>query len=135
VELGKSYTSIKIIITLSATLRLGTNNKAELSTLWALLFQADYLQIHKLQVFGDSQVVIDWINGLTCFQVRRLRPLMSQIRDFIANMDWFNCKHILLELNEEVDFYPRRLWRWSMGILFFRSFMMIILSTEFNIIL
>lgn len=68
-----------------------------------MLVQVDSLHVRKLQVFGNSRVVIDWINGSAGCQVRRLRPLMRQVREFIENMDWFNCKHILHDLNEEAD--------------------------------
>lgn len=38
---------------------MGSNNKAKLAALWALLFHTDTLQLCKLQVFGDSQIVMD----------------------------------------------------------------------------
>jgi hypothetical protein len=40
----------------------GTNTKAELLGVWATLLLANHLSIHKLQILGDSKVVIDWIN-------------------------------------------------------------------------
>jgi ribonuclease HI len=82
---------------------LGTNNKAELAALWAMLLRADMLHLRKLQVFGDSQVVVDWINSVSACQIRRPRPLMRQVRDFIDNLEWFSCKHIFRELNEKAD--------------------------------
>jgi ribonuclease HI len=78
----------------------GSNNKAEHVALWSLLLHTNMLQLRKLQVFGDSQVVVDWINGVTSFQVRQLHLIMRQVRDFIENMEWFSCRHILRELNE-----------------------------------
>lgn len=66
---------------------MGSNNKAELTALCALLFHAEMIKLKKLQVFGDSQLVIDWINGKASFQVRRLQPLMNQIKEHIAYLD------------------------------------------------
>jgi ribonuclease HI len=40
----------------------GTNTKEELMGLWATLFIANYLSITKLQILGDSKVIINWIN-------------------------------------------------------------------------
>ena len=39
-----------------------SNNKAELSALWATLRVAQNSQIQEIQIFGDSKVVIDWAN-------------------------------------------------------------------------
>jgi hypothetical protein len=39
-----------------------TNTKAELMGLWATLTMATHWSIKKLQVLGDSKVIIDWIN-------------------------------------------------------------------------
>ena len=39
-----------------------SNNKAELSALWATLRVAQNSQIQEIQIFGDSKVVIDWEN-------------------------------------------------------------------------
>ena len=40
----------------------GTNTMAELLGVWATLMLAKHLSFHKLQVLGDSKVVIDWLN-------------------------------------------------------------------------
>jgi hypothetical protein len=40
----------------------GTNSKAELLGIWASLTLANYLDIHRLQAFGDSKVIIEWLN-------------------------------------------------------------------------
>jgi hypothetical protein len=40
----------------------GTNSKVEFSALWTLLFMANNLNVRRLQVSGDSKVVINWAN-------------------------------------------------------------------------
>jgi len=40
----------------------GTNSKTELLRIWATLTLANYLDIHRLQAFGDSKVIIEWLN-------------------------------------------------------------------------
>jgi hypothetical protein len=69
--------------------------------LMALLFQ-DCLHIRKLQVFSDSRVSLI-INGKVACTVCRLFPLLRQIKEFIAGLEWFKCTHIYRELNEDVD--------------------------------
>ena len=39
-----------------------SNNKSELSALWATLRVAQNSQLQEIQIFGDSKVVIDWVN-------------------------------------------------------------------------
>ena len=43
----------------------GTNTKAELLSLWALLHTSHMMGIPLAQVFGDSQVIINWAKGST----------------------------------------------------------------------
>ena len=40
-----------------------TNNRVELATLWETLKLAHNNQIQDIQIFGDSKVVVDWVNG------------------------------------------------------------------------
>ena len=46
-----------------ACLGLGTNNYAELCALKLLLFLARRNHLAKIQIFGDSQLVINWAFG------------------------------------------------------------------------
>jgi ribonuclease HI len=41
---------------------IGTNTKAELMGVWATLILAKQWNIQKIQILGDSKVVIDWLN-------------------------------------------------------------------------
>ena len=43
----------------------GTNTKAELLNLWALLLSSQMMGIPLAHVFGDSSVIINWANGST----------------------------------------------------------------------
>jgi ribonuclease HI len=40
----------------------GTNSKAELMGAWATLFLANLLSLPKIQILGDSKVIIEWLN-------------------------------------------------------------------------
>jgi len=79
-------------------------------------------------------VVIDWINGSTCFQVKILCPLMCQIRDF-TNMDYFNCKYILHKLNGEAELLSKEALEMDDGDFFMKEFHDDHFINEFNIIL
>ena len=43
----------------------GTNTKAELLGLWALLLSSHMMGIPLSHIFGDSQVIINWAKGST----------------------------------------------------------------------
>ena len=43
----------------------GTNTKAELLSLWALLHISHMMGIPIAQIYGDSQIIINWAKGLT----------------------------------------------------------------------
>jgi hypothetical protein len=50
----------------------GTNTRAELLGIWATLHLASRLNIKALQIFGDSRIVIDWLNNKRKLQVTSL---------------------------------------------------------------
>ena len=60
---GILYLSYQHFFTFSAGLGLGTNNFAELLALKLLITLALKQGVQSLQVFGDSQLVINWISG------------------------------------------------------------------------
>ena len=50
---------------------------------WATLMLADYLSLHRLQVMGDSRVVIDWLLNKGRLQVCEFEGWKSRIKDLI----------------------------------------------------
>jgi ribonuclease HI len=80
-----------------------TNTKAELMGTWATLFIANYLSIYKLQILGDSKVIINWLNNKGNLCVISLEGWKQRIsllrRKFMAT----NFYHIYREYNKEVD--------------------------------
>ena len=60
---GILYLSDEHFFTFSAGLGLGTNNYAELLALKLLITLALKQGVQTLQIFGDSQLVINWVSG------------------------------------------------------------------------
>ena len=60
---GLLYISDEHYFTFSAGLGMGTNNFAELLALKLLFTLALKYEIHTLHIFGDSQLVINWVIG------------------------------------------------------------------------
>jgi ribonuclease HI len=59
----------------------GTNTRAELLGAWATLHLASRLNIDELQIYGDSKIVIDWMNNKGKLQVISLLGWQDRIRE------------------------------------------------------
>ena len=81
----------------------GSNNFAEIIDLKLLLTLALENHISNLQIFGDSQLVINWVTS----KFRMYNSLLSQVlREVIRISDMFErveYKHIYQERNSKVD--------------------------------
>ena len=60
---GILYISDKLSFSFKAELGVGTNNTAELCALKLLLTLARMKDYAKIQIYGDSQLIINWANG------------------------------------------------------------------------
>jgi hypothetical protein len=61
-------------------LSVGTNNIVEFIALWTLLETTIKKDIKKIQVMGDSKLVIDWARQKNSTQDFRLAPIMRDIK-------------------------------------------------------
>jgi len=87
---------------------VGTNTKVELMGAWASLLIASLLNIHRLQVMGDSIVTIDWINKKGNLQAINIEGWKIRIRELLATFQGVNFHHIYRESNEEADILSKR---------------------------
>ena len=78
-----------------------TNNKAELAALHKVLDLAINSNISQLQVFGDSKMVVDWVNKKIQINAPHLQQLLRAIRRILDLFLGFNITHIYKELNME----------------------------------
>ena len=80
-----------------------TNNKVELAALHLVLNLAINNNISQLQVFGDSKMVVDWVNRKIQINAPHLQQLLNAIRRLLEFFTGFRISHICRELNMEVD--------------------------------
>ena len=80
-----------------------TNNKAELEVLHTVLNLDMNNIISQLQVFGDSKMVVDWVNKKIQFNAPHLQHLLREIKRILELFTGFNITHIYRELNMEED--------------------------------
>ncbi|KAF1317689.1 reverse transcriptase, partial [Globisporangium splendens] len=83
-----------------------TNNWCEYSALKdGLAYSAHYLQHYevKLEVFGDSQMIIASQNGFASIRQTELQPLAVRVNQIIANFAWTSWNHTKREQNKMAD--------------------------------
>ncbi|KAF1324729.1 Rxlr effector protein, partial [Globisporangium splendens] len=83
-----------------------TNNWCEYNALKDDLgYSAHYLQHYevKLEVFGDSQMIIAAQNGFASIRQTELQPLAVRVNQIIANFAWTSWNHTKREQNKMAD--------------------------------
>ncbi|KAF1336626.1 reverse transcriptase, partial [Globisporangium splendens] len=83
-----------------------TNNRCEYSALKdGLAYSAHYLQHYevKLEVFGDSQMIIAAQNGFASIRQTKLQPPAVRVNQIIANFAWISWNHTKREQNKMAD--------------------------------
>jgi ribonuclease HI len=81
----------------------GTNTRAELLGVWATLILATRLDMKDLQVYGDSKIVIDWLNCRGNLQVISLVGWKDRIKELATSFRTIRFAHIYREQNREAD--------------------------------
>jgi ribonuclease HI len=81
----------------------GTNTRAELLGVWALLTLASRLSISDLLVQGDSKIVIEWLQGKGRLQVVSLECWKDRILEIIKHFRKISFTHVFREGNQEAD--------------------------------
>jgi ribonuclease HI len=81
----------------------GTNTKAELMGAWATLYLANLLSLHKIQILGDSKVIIDWLNYKSDLRVSSLEGWKQRIQMLRRKFEDIQFYHIYRDYNKEAD--------------------------------
>ena len=81
----------------------GANNFVELLALKLLLCFGLEKNCTKLQIFGVSMVVINWVNRIQNFRTITLSPIFEEVCRLMANFDTIICRHVYMERNSEAD--------------------------------
>ena len=81
----------------------GTNTKAELLSLWAILYSSQMMGIPLAHVYGDSQVIINWALGSTVLSPPDLFHWCWETKKLIASFQELSVSHIYREHNWKAD--------------------------------
>jgi ribonuclease HI len=80
---------------------LDTNNRAELYALWILLKVVLEQKVKRIQILGDSKLVLDWANGKSNITNMLLRPIMDRIQVLKGDFDEIYFIHVYREFNHK----------------------------------
>jgi ribonuclease HI len=70
---------------------------------WATLTIAKHLDIHYIQILGDSKVIIEWLKQKGNLQAINIEGWKLRIWDLVASFQGICFQHIFRESNEEAD--------------------------------
>lgn len=85
----------------------GIKTEEEFMALWTLFYVTNFKNICKLQIMGDSKLVIDWLDRKVFIEALCLEHILWNIRSEINKMKWFSAKHILRELSSKADWISK----------------------------
>jgi hypothetical protein len=66
------------------------------------------LNIHYIQVLGDSKVIIEWLNRQGKLQVNNIEGWKQRLMDLIITFKGTSFHHIFRESNGEADFLSKQ---------------------------
>jgi len=93
----------ELVAELSGPLGIRTNNQAEYSALIAALEFAHAGQIDRLQVFSDSELLVNQINGAYNVKNPELKLLHHRASLLIGKLRFFSIQQIPRDQNREAD--------------------------------
>ena len=86
-----------------AGLGMRTNNFAEVCALKLLLTLARENSLDKIQIFGDSQLVINWASGKHRLLNLELAMILKDVNRFTDCFEFVSFNHIYWERNSSAD--------------------------------
>ena len=81
----------------------GSNNFPELASLKLLICFSLEKNCTHLRIFGDSMIVINWINKVQSYHNILLNAFLVEVLRHLEDFDSFSCQHVYKVHNGEVD--------------------------------
>jgi ribonuclease HI len=92
-----------ILATVSETIGEATNNVAEYRALIAGIEQARLLGADRLELFGDSELVVKQVRGEYKVKNPGIRPLHAEVVEALRGFDVWSIDHVRREQNADAD--------------------------------
>ena len=92
-----------------------SNTRAELLALWAILRVSKLMGLPMHTIFGDSLVIISWLNRITSLNVPSLIHWCDDICSMLLHVPHVIFKHIYREHNSMADGLSKQALKLNMG--------------------
>jgi len=89
--------------TLKIDLGKGTNNLAKLMAIIFLITFSIEKGVTSIQIFGDSQLIINWLNKIQKCHNTRLCPFVEEVLNLLDSFEFFSLHHVYRERNKRDD--------------------------------
>jgi len=99
----------------------GTNNRAELLSLWSLLWLAKRLGCTELKVYGDSKAIIDWINQAASIRNTALNHWYLRTVQMKETFTRFSLQHHHREYNMMADTLSKQGLQMDEGTIMYKE--------------
>lgn len=93
----------EILSTVSATIGEATNNVAEYRALLAGIEQANQLGAERIELRGDSELVVRQVKGEYKVKNAGIKPLHAEVLGSLESFDEWAIEHVRREDNSEAD--------------------------------
>jgi ribonuclease HI len=87
----------------SVPMGLGTNNEAEYHSLIKLVHEITRKGINNVKIYGDSQLVVNQVNGVWKAKDARMKELRDRVRDGLSKIDNWTLTQIPRRRNRSAD--------------------------------
>jgi ribonuclease HI len=91
------------ILELNRFLGKATNNEAEYQALIAGLEAAEKLELSRLRIFLDSELIVKQLHGEYRVRNPRLQPLFDEVASRLQRLSSYAIMHVRRERNQEAD--------------------------------
>ena len=91
----------------SIDLGYGTNNEAEYLSLIELCDKLENLGVKKINIYGDSQLVVNQVNGLWQARDKRMQGFKSNVLKLLSSVPDWTLQHVRRGMNMEADSLTR----------------------------
>jgi len=99
-----------------AGLGAGSNNYAELMALKLILLLAVEKNIKRINIMGDSRIIINWANKSSECHTVRLRPILEEILLLVTRFDHISFSHVFREHNTQADQISKEALGLNLGV-------------------
>ena len=107
-----------------------TNTREELIGLWALLHTSQMMGLPKIQIFGDSYVIINWAKGTASLSPPDIIHWCRDIRKICSCFLELSFCHVYREHNQSVDRLYKKALSFAPGSGYYSEFYDGLLTTQ-----